>query len=327
MNSEFEQAIEPELPIIDSHHHFIPAANYMLPEYLKDLAAGHNVRATIYVEAGQMYRRHGSDKMKPVGETEFANGMAAMSASGLYGDTAVCAAIIPHAELRYGLDVQELLDAHLRAGGGRVRGIRQRTQWDEGPELYLTSMARPDRGILLDENFRKGFGLLKPAGLSFDAVVVHHQIPELTNLAKAFPETTIILNHMGLPLGIGRFKDRRQDVFAEWGAHLKELARHENVMVKIGGMGMAWWGFDIHGGNASSDVLIGQWKPYVETAIDIFGCDRAMMEGNFPPDGHTCSYVSCWNTLKRATEGYSASERDRLFRLNAARIYDIEVPD
>lgn len=324
---DLEHAIEPDLAIVDAHHHFIAAMNYMPADYRRDLAAGHRVVASVFVEAGQMRDPRVPEAFRPVAETAFAAAAAAADSEEDSAGPRLCAAIVAHADLR-GSEVDRVLEAHAGAGEGYLRGIRQSSFWDEGEEVYAFTIARPPRGLLLDSAFRNGFARLAAHGLSYDAVVFHHQLDELVDLAAAFPGTPIVLNHMGFALGVGRFAGKRDEVFGAWRAALGRLARHENVSVKIGGLGMPFWGFDFHerSAPADSDELAAVWRPYVETAVDLFGPQRAMMEANFPPDGRSCGYVTCWNALKKASSTYSAAERAALFAGTAARFYRIDLP-
>ena len=220
-----------------------------------------------------MHRADGPEEMRPVGETEFVNGVAAMSASGIYGKTKVCAGIVGHADLTLGSRVEPVLEAHIRAGGGRFRGIRHITAWDARRRRSAIPAYSPPPGLLADKTFREGFAVLGRLGLSFDAWLYHPQIDELTDLARAFPDTRIVLNHVGGPLGIGAYAGKRDEVFAAWAASIKALAACPNVCVKLGGLGMRIGGFGFHeqAEPPSSETLAAAWRPYVETCIEAFG--------------------------------------------------------
>jgi predicted TIM-barrel fold metal-dependent hydrolase len=323
-----EPALEPELPIVDPHHHFYdkPGVRYFIGDLLDDLASGHNIRATVYMEARTMYRAHGPQEMRCVGETEFVNGMAAMGASGLYGPCRVAAGIVGYADLRLGDRAGEVLDAQIAAGNGRFRGIRQISAWHADRAANASQSAAP-AGLLSEPSLRQGFKALAPRKLSFDAWLYHTQIGELTEIARAFPDTTIILNHVGGVIGVGPFAGKRDEVFADWRKSIAELARCENVNVKLGGLGMRMFGFDVHTGPRapSSEQLAQPWRPYIETCIDIFGVKRAMFESNFPVDKGSCSYGNLWNAFKRIAERYSADEKTALFAGTAARVYRMDV--
>jgi L-fuconolactonase len=199
-----EPILDPDLPIVDPHHHLWdrPGWRYLLEELLADTGSGHNIVATVFVQARAMYRTTGPAETRPVGETEFANGIAAMSASGIYGKTRVCAGIVGHADLALGGRVEPILQAHLRAGGDRLRGTRHITAWDADASVRNPAY-NPPPGLLADNSFREGFAVLGRLGLSFDAWLFHPQIDELADLARAFPDAMIVLNHVGGPIGIG----------------------------------------------------------------------------------------------------------------------------
>jgi predicted TIM-barrel fold metal-dependent hydrolase len=280
-----------------------------------------------------MHRADGPEALRPVGETEFVTGVAAMSASGRYGPARVCAGIVGHADLRLGAPVQEVLEAHLAAGGGRFRGVRQFTARDAAAHAHYGhppgTLFDGAPGQLADPAFRAGFARLAPLGLSFDAWLLHPQLPELTALARAFPDTAIVLDHTGTPLGVGAYAGRRDAVFADWAAGLRELATCPNVAVKLGGLGMTLLGFDFEEGTAppSSERLATAWRPYVETCLEAFGADRCMFESNFPVDKAAYSYAVFWNACKRLTQGASAAEKQALFSGSAARFYRLTLPE
>jgi L-fuconolactonase len=327
-----ETVLEPEMAIVDAHHHLwdLPGNRYLLDEYLQDVASGHRVLASVYVESRSMIRIDGPEHLRPVGETEFANGVAAMSASGKYGPSRICAAIISYADLSQADDVHQVLDAHQEASPGRFRGIRQGTYWDADPVVWQKGPSmRPEPQLLLHSGFRKGFEILASRDLVFDAVVFHRQIPELTDLAWAYPTATIVLNHMGFPLGVGTYDGHRAEVFAEWRESMVELSACENVWVKLGGGGMPLWGFGFETGAArpGSDELAAAWRPYVETCIDLFGPSRCMFESNYPADRPSAGYVELWNAMKLIVAGASAAEKRALFSGTACEIYKIGGPE
>jgi predicted TIM-barrel fold metal-dependent hydrolase len=320
-----EAPLEPDLPIIDPHHHLIDrpeSGRYLLPDLLADVASGHNVVATVYLEWLSMYRADGPVEMRPVGEIEFANGVAAMCASGGYGKARACAGIVGHGELTLGAGVAKVLEAMIVAGGGRFRGIRFIASTDPDQAQWGATMVRP-QGLLLDGKVREGFAQLAPLGLSFDAWVYHPQLADVLDLARAFPDTQIVLNHVGGPIGLGRYKGRREAVFADWSARIKELATCPNMHVKLGGLGMKMFGFDLHEGELppGSEQLATAWRPYVETCIAAFGTRRAMFESNFPVDKGSYAYGVYWNACKRLAHGASAAEKADLFHDTASRFY------
>jgi len=323
-----EEVLDPARPIVDPHHHLWDRGGqrYLIEEITSDIASGHNVIATIYVEARSMYRAKGPEAFRPVGEVEFANGAAAASASGGYGAAAVCAGIVGHASLLLGDDVRPVLEAEISAGQGRFRGIRHSSAWDADPNVAHMYATRP-KGLLLDSTFRKGFANLRPHGLSYDAWLFHPQIGELTGLARAFPETQIVLDHCGGPAGTGQYANRREEIFATWKTSIREIAKCPNVAVKLGGLAMCLLGHDFHerATPPSSEELAAAWRPYIETCIEAFGPERAMFESNFPPDKGQCSYRVIFNAFKRIAASYSEAEKNALFSGTAMNVYRLKL--
>ncbi|MGX9962072.1 amidohydrolase family protein [Roseomonas sp. F4] len=319
-----EEILDPGQLIIDPHHHLWdrPGWRYLLDEMLADIRSGHDVRATVFIQARAMHRADGPVEMQPVGETEFANGVAAMCASGGYGDVRVCAGIVGFADLRLGAAVRPVLEAHIRAGGDRFRGIRHIATWDPDPAM-LNPAYQPAEDMLDSPEFRAGFAQLAPLGLSYDAWMFFPQIPRLTALARAFPGTPIVLDHCGGILGIGRYAGKRDEVFAEWSRHMRDLATCPNVMVKLGGLGMRQPGFGFEAGAIapSSTQLAEAWRPWMEACIESFGTDRCMFESNFPVDKGGFGYAAGWNAFKRLAQGASAEAKADLFWRSAARFY------
>jgi predicted TIM-barrel fold metal-dependent hydrolase len=273
-----------------------------------------------------MYRAIGPEAFRPVGEVEFANGVAAMSASGGYGKAAICAGIVSHVNLLLGDDARPVLEAEIAAGNGRFRGIRHSSAWDADPEVAGMYATRP-KGLLLDPAFRRGFACLAPLGLSFDAWLFHPQIGELIDLARAFPDTRIVLDHCGGPAGIGRYAGRRDEVFQVWKASIMETAKCPNVTVKLGGLAMRLLGYDFHERPMppSSAEVAAAWRPYIETCIEAFGPERGMFESNFPPDKGQCSYQVIFNAFKRIAAQYSEAENAALFSKTASDFYQLNM--
>lgn len=321
-----EEIVDPQLPICDPHHHLWdhPGSRYLLDELMLDTGSGHNVVSTVFVECASMYRAGGPVAMQPVGETEFVNGVAAMSASGIYGDMRACAGIVSFADLTLGAAVGEVLDAHM-AASPRFRGIRHASSWDASKEVR-NAHTKPSEHLLADVRFREGYAELGKRGLSFDAWLFHPQIPELTDLARAFPETTIIFDHFGGPLGIGPYAGKREPIFEQWKKDVSELASCPNVVAKIGGIVMAINGFGFHKADkpATSDAIVADTGPYHLHAIEQFGADRCMFESNFPVDKVSCSYAVLWNAFKKLAKDFSPSEKAALFHDTATRVYRLE---
>jgi len=319
-----EDVLQPEQRIVDAHHHFWDeeSAPYHADDLLADIGTGHAVEATILVEGKARYRPSGPEHLRPVGETEFA--VAQAEHAGRRG-VGVCQGIVAWADLMLGPKVEEVLSAHVEAGKGRFRGIRSRAAWSDNPVLSGPADG-PPQGLLLNPVFQSGVQVLTDMDLSLDVWVYHTQLAEVVQLAQDWPETRIVLNHVGGPLGIGPFEGRRQQVFESWRASIAELRRCTNVSVKLGGLGMPRTGFPFASAEkpVSSDELASAWRPYVEVCIDAFTPARCMFESNFPVDKGMCSYPVLWNAYKRLAAGYSAAERDALFCRTATQVYGLE---
>ena len=316
-----EDIIEPELPIVDPHHHLWshPGNVYLFPELLADLASGHNIRATVFEECHSMYRADGPEELKSLGETEFVTGVAAMSASGGFGPTRACAAMVGNVNLLLGSHVEPILEAHLAASGGRFHAIRFSTAWDADERVHKTV---PRAELLADPQFREGFQCLGRFGIAFDAWVYHPQLGEVARLAAAFPHTPIVLNHFGSPILGGPYAGRSEEVFAAWRAGMTALARHDNVSVKLGALPVLRSGAARQaGGPLSSEEIASAWRPFVEVCIEQFGANRCMFESNFPVQKRWCSYAVLWNACKRLAAGASTDEKSALFSGTAARVY------
>lgn len=341
------EILEPDLPIIDPHHHlwdFQPllprmpeiahpfgritrqSPRYLFEELHADCRGGfHNVIGTVFLQCGAFYRADGPDEMKPVGEVEFVNGVAAQSASGIYGPFRACAGIVGQADLMLGAGVGAVLDAEIAAGNGRFRGIRHIGAYDPDPEV-LGPLGHAPAGLYADPRFRKGFAELGKRGLTFDAWVLEPQIGDVTDLARAFPEQPIVLDHVGTPLGLGSYTGRQEERFAAWKAAIDELATCPNVTVKLGGLAMPFCALGELGPDTRTDAatLAALFRPYVEACIAAFGPQRAMFESNFPVDRWGADYATLWNAFKLIARGASADEKRELFAGAAARFYRLE---
>jgi predicted TIM-barrel fold metal-dependent hydrolase len=328
LKQQTEDIIDPARPIVDPHHHLWDRGGqrYLIEEMSDDVASGHNIVATVYVEARSMYRASGPEAFRPVGEVEFANGAAAMAASGAYGQTRICAGIVGHANLLLGDQAKAVLEAEIAAGNGRFRGIRHSSPWDADKDVAGMYATRP-KGLLLDTTFRKGFACLAPLNLSFDAWLFHPQLGEFADLARAFPNTRICLDHCGGVIGIGNYAGRRDDIFADWKASIRQVAKCENVVVKLGGLAMRLLGYDFHerAKPPSSEELAKAWGPYVETCIEAFGPHRCMFESNFPPDKGQCSYQVIFNAFKRIAAQCSETDKTALFSKTATDFYRLPI--
>jgi predicted TIM-barrel fold metal-dependent hydrolase len=317
-----EEALEPELPICDAHHHlWLDEGHTGWPYALADLHAdtgtGHNVVHTVFLECGAEYRTDGPAHLRPVGETEF---VAAAAAESRSSGGAEIAAIMSSADV---LDprLDEVLDAHEAAGTGLFRGIRYIVAQDDYKPLSM----RTPPGVMEDERYLAGVRRLGERGLTYDTMTYFHQIPTFAGVARACPDVTIVFNHLGGPVGVGPYKDRRSEVLAEWRRHMADLATCPNVSLKLGGIGMPMYGlrWDRQPVPPTSEELAAPWQDEIRFCIDQFGPDRCLFESNFPVDKRGCSYVVLWNTFKRIASVYGDAEKRDLFHDSAARAYRI----
>ncbi len=327
-----EETLEPDIPIIDPHHHFwdrrperIPYQRYLLHELADDLNCGHNIRSTVFIEARAMYRADGPVEMKPVGEVEFVQGLSAASASGLYGPAQAALAIIGHANLNLGAAVKPVLDALQAASPNRFRGIRHSVTWDPHPEVENTA-AHNMAGQLASANFRAGARVLARKGLTLEGWLYFPQLPELADFARAVPDLTIILNHIGGLIRVGPYTGREEEVMETWRTGIAAVAECPNVVCKLGGIGMPRTGFDWHtrAKPIGSAELAGDMAPLLNYCIEQFGPNRCMFESNFPVDKVSYSHHVLYNAFKLLSADYSSHERADMFHDTAARAYRIE---
>ncbi len=322
-----EEAIEGDLEIVDAHHHLWESrlGAYTLDDLCVDTASGHRVVQTVFIDCGASYFETGPDHLRPIGETRY---VARAATESERRPGATIAAIVGHADLTLGPAVAEVLEGHLVEAGDRFRGIRHSGARADDPAVP-TSRVRPPPDLYRDETFQHGAATLAAMGLSFDAWQYHPQLDMVGDLARAVPDLTIVVNHLGGPIGVGRYAESPEDVRAELRGGLTRLARHDNVVLKIGGIGMTRFGAAWHHRDQppTSQQLLGRWGDDIWFAIDTFGPSRCMFESNFPVDGETTPYVVLWNTFKRASAGYSPDERAELFAGTARRVYRIAEPD
>jgi predicted TIM-barrel fold metal-dependent hydrolase len=322
-----EAPLDPDCPIVDPHHHLWdrPDGRYLLPELLADTASGHDIRATVFVQCGAMHCADGPEELRALGETEFSNGVAAMAASGAYGPTRACAGIVGHVDLTLGERVAPLLEAHRCAAGPRFVGVRNRTAWHPSPEVR-SNLLLPPPGPLEHPRFAEGARALAARGLVLDVWAYHTQLPEVLALAAAVPSLLVVVNHCGGPLGVGPYRGRRAEAFAEWRRAVEALAALPNVVMKLGGLAMEVGGWDFHQRERppGSVELAEAWRPYVQTLIEAFGARRCMFESNFPVDKGMVGYGVLWNAFQRLAAGASADERRDLFAGTAIRTYRLD---
>lgn len=321
-----EEALEPELPICDPHHHFWHLREqrvqkrYLLEDFLDDTIGIHNIVRTVFVECHAQYRTDGPEQLRPVGETEFVERLANEAAARADEGAPSVDGIVSFADMTLGADVQEVLDAHQQASPERFCGIRHAVA-----QGSLQEGAPVTPSLLNDDRFREGVRTLARSGFSYDVWLLHPQIPELTGLAQAVPEATIIMDHIGAPLGVGPYQGRKDEVFETWKASVNELARSPGVNVKLGGLGMASYGYGWHERETPPDsqTLAEAMKPYFYHLIERFGVERCMFESNFPVDKLSFSYDVMWNAFKRVAADFSDDEKRALFHDTAARVYNL----
>lgn len=340
-----EAILEPDLAIIDAHHHLwdlrpllaafphprhafidalVDASYYTFDQLYADTHSGHRIVATVFVECGAFYDPSRGEALKSVGEVEFANGVAAQGASGLYGDYRPCAKIVGHADLSLGAAAGAVLDA-LQSASPRLVGIRHQGARDADPNAYPAALMAPE-GLFASAALRTGFAELAKRGLTFDVWAFEPQLDEVLALARAFPDQPMVLDHCGGPLGLGGYRGKLGERFVDWRESIRAIAECPNVVVKLGGLGMAQVQLPDRGpaAGAGSEELAALWRPYIETCIEAFGPTRAMFESNYPPDRWGASYPVLWNTFKRLAAGASPDEKRALFAGTSARVYGIE---
>ena len=319
-----EDVLEPELPIIDPHHHLWlrNGYTYLIPELAADLASGHNIVATVFAECHSMSRKDGAPELRSLGETEFVRGQAAMSASGEFGSTRACDVMFGNVDLTLGGAVEPLLEQHMEASGGRFRGVRLSSGWHADDRIHNVA-AHPH--LLVDSRVNEAVAVINRMGLSLDCWLYHPQLDEVAQLADAHPELTIILNHVGSPILGGPYRGKTDEVFEEWKAAIVRVSKRDNVYVKLGALPIR---MPSYGGDRSlppgSEEVAAAWRPWMEACIEAFGAERSMYESNFPVQKRWCSYQVCWNAFKRISAGASAAEKTALFSGAAARAYRIE---
>tara|TARA_Y100000991_G_scaffold214129_1_gene201207 strand:+ start:324 stop:1352 length:1029 start_codon:yes stop_codon:yes gene_type:complete len=326
-----EEIIDPEQRIIDPHHHLWPGVSsdssensnqYLLEDLWADTSSGHNVTNTVFIDCSQCYWNSTDQALNPVGETEFVKKIADESKAD--PKQATISGIVGHVDMLLGFETERVLEKHLEIGQELFKGIRHAGGWDPHPDVR-NSHHDACEGLYLQPNFLDGLQTLAKLGYVFEAWQYHHQIPQITELAKQFPDLVIILNHFSGPLGIGPYENKQADIFPQWQKDLKELSLHENVFAKLGGLAMPvnGFGFHIQDKPPTSDEFILKQKAYYETALEYFTPKRCMFESNFPVDKASISYSVLWNAFKKLATSYSASEKDQLFYKTASTVYRI----
>ena len=316
-----EDIIEPDLPIIDPHHHLWhrPESTYLLTELVADVTSGHRVIGTVFAECRSMYRAFGPQYLKPVGETEFVVGIAAMSASGMYGHAKLCSVFFGGVDFLAGEGIGRTIDAHTLRGGGRFRGVRLSCGWDADPGIPNIA---PNPGLLADSRVRDGINLLASRDLSLDVWMYHTQLLELAELLDECPGIVVILDHVGSPILGGSYKHKRDEVFTDWRKSVAEVAKRPNVFVKLGALPIRRPSDESSNSKPPGSIDIAEsWRPWIETCIELFGPSRCMFESNFPVQKNWCGYAVVWNAFKRLTTHMSSDEKHDLFYGTARRAY------
>ncbi|NRA10154.1 MAG: amidohydrolase family protein [Myxococcales bacterium] len=322
-----EEVIDPDRKIVDPHQHFFEGSemfpSYSLEDYWEDLAT-HRVEESVFVECEEHYHETGPELMAPVGETEWVDAIAKRTEAGPEGAARV-RAMVGGANLCRGEAVRELLEAHLEASS-LFRGVRKSAVWDPDPALFSIEEAK-DVNLYGEAGFREGFAQLAPLGLSYDAYHYHTQAEPFVSLARAFPDTVIVLDHLGTPAGVGSYAGRRKEIAEEWKVGISEAASCPNVYMKLGGLVMPWTGFGFEEAPKppTSDEIVAVQGDYYRHAIESFGPERCMFESNFPVEKLTLSYHVLWNAFKKLAAEYSEDEQEALFSGTATRVYRLEA--
>jgi predicted TIM-barrel fold metal-dependent hydrolase len=319
--------LEPELPIVDAHHHLFGTAQdrlfYRSSDLHRDLDGGHRVIGTVYCEAYRSgWHSEGPEALRSVGEVQALARLTETPLQLTQGACQVAAGVVSHVDMTLGNATQPVLEAHISAAKGRLRGIRHRTA-TVGGGVGATIKDQPKPGLLRDADFRRGVEQVHALGLSLDVWVYHSQLPEVVELADAMPDTAIVINHIGAPIGVAEYREVHGEVLQFWKRQLHELSKRPNVALKLGGLGMPVFGFGFENAErpATAPQLAPAWRPYIETCLHAFGSHRCLFESNYPVDRQTCSYTELWNAFKSCTRDLSNAERYDLFYRTACRVY------
>ena len=316
-----EPILDPDLPIVDPHHHLWMRGGYryLMPELAADLASGHNIVSTVYAECRSMYRPDGPESERPLGETEFVTGCAAMAASGAFGPAKACAAMFGKVDMTLGAAVRPLLEQHLERSAGRFKGVRYSTGWSASDRIPNAAAAE---GLLVDPAVVEAARVLAEMGLTLDSWLYHPQLADVAKLADAVPNLAIVLNHVGTPILGGPYRDRHDEVFRDWRRGIAEVAARPNVYIKLGALPIRMPGDGADRSLPPTSVEIAAaWGPWMAACIEAFGPERSMFESNFPVQKRWSSYQTTWNAFKRIAAGASDAEKRDLFAGAAARAY------
>ena len=330
-----EEVIDPSQRIIDPHHHLWQKTtgdtpnvrrhrlyNYMLEEFWEDTSSGHNVTDSVYIECSEFFWNSKDEHFNPLGETEYIKNLSQISCKNT--EKTSISGIIGHANLLLGKNANEILDRHVEIGGNLFKGIRHAGSWDSNTDIN-NSHHNPPRDMYLINEFLEGIKLLSAKELVFEAWQYHHQLPQVTNLARKNPDLIIVLNHFSGPLGVGPYATKKDEVYRNWKKDLKALARCENVFAKLGGLAMPINGFNFEKNLSppTSDDFMSLQRQFYLTTIDFFGPQRCIFESNFPVDKSSISYQVLWNAYKKLVKDFSEAEKDHLFYKTASDVYNI----
>ena len=330
LNQLIEDPILPNIPIIDPHHHLwdVGFGRYYIEELLEDInSSGHNIVSTVYIMSSsntKIYSKDGLEEFKPLTEIEFATSEGKRADLIPNNKVKVNASIVGSVDLTYGNKLQPVLEKAVNISEGRLKGIRMLLASHTDPRIS-SGAVKSDLGLMLHPNFIDGAKCVQDANLSLDFWIYHTQLNEMEKIARALPDLTIILNHIGGPIHLGEYEGKQAATHREWRSAMMRLSRIPNINVKLGGLGMAVNGAKFHNSKfpPNSVQLSDVWKPWIYETIDMFGFDRCMFESNFPVDKGSCSYGALWNAFKIIAKDMSDDEINKLFSKNAAKIYKI----
>ena len=324
-----EEALEPERDIVDPHHHLwhdFGVGQYLLEDLRRDTGAGHGVRKTMFMECSAEYDKDAPEHLRSVGETRFVAQVARQSREGASTGLPPIAGLVAHSDLRLPEDqLREALATHVEAGEGLFRGIRHALSCPpDNVELMIGGNGTP--GMAYDPDFQRGVRLLGQLGYTYDSWHYHTQMDEFLAVAKAAPDTTMILDHFATPIGVGRFAGQREQIFSQWQADMRTLAACPNVHLKLGGLAMPdnGWGWHERDCPPTSDEFVQAQRDWYLHAIDCFGTERCMFESNFPVDRFSLSYNVYWNGVKKIVHDFSEADKSNLFSGTATRVYSLD---
>lgn len=319
--SEQAQDFNQRVPrFIDPHHHLWDRGGerYLVDEFSVDLAVVGSPEGTVYVECLNSYRESGSKHLRSLGEAQFFVDLIRDPDSALRN---IVTGFVGNGDLALGHDLADVLDGYADIAGESFRGVRYCVAWDKDERIHTAFETH--RGMLLQSNLGDSVAYLRHRGLSLDLWVYFTQLDEVKHFLAKNPGVEVVLNHCGGPIGVGRFAGKREEVFCSWRKGLADVAAHEEVCIKFGGLGMALAGFGWHKRDKWPVIsdYVQAWRPYFDVCLELFGPERIMFESNFPVDRKGCDYGSLWSAFLGLADNLSDSERDALFFSTARRVY------